>query len=117
MRITVRILSLLGLGIHLLFIVLLGAASGLSDSPSSASGRMVVLLVSPFLYFGYCLLSSFGFWRGPSLLIGGIIAHLAVVPFLLRLYHDGVPLFGFPIVILALCWARMYLKSLTSRDA
>src|SRR5690242_20487639 len=98
MRIVVRVLGLLGLGVHLFFILLLGAASGLSDSSSSASGKPVILLASPFIYFGFCLLSSFGHWRGLSLLIGGIISHLCILPFLVRLFRDGVPLFGFPIL-------------------
>jgi len=116
-RIFVRVLSLLGLGVHIFFITLLGAASGLSDSSSSASGGTVILLASPFVYFGYCLLSSFGHWRGVSLLVGGMIAHLCILPFLVRLVHDGVPLFGVPVVILSLCWAGMYLESLMSHDA
>ena len=117
MRVVVRILSVFGLGVHLFFIMFLGAASGLSDSSSQASGRMVVLLASPFIYFGFCLLSSFGHWRGLSLLIGGIIAHLCILPFLIRLLRDGVPLFGIPIVILALCWTGMYLESKAKHDA
>ncbi len=117
MRIVVRILSLIGLAVHLFFIVLLGAASGLSDSSSQASGGMVVMLASPFIYFGYCLLSSFGHWRGPSLLIGGIVAHLCILPFLVRLFRDGVPLFGVPILFVALCWAGMYFESNAKHDA
>jgi hypothetical protein len=97
--------------------MLLGAASGLSDARSSPTGGMIVLLASPFLYFGYCLLSSFGYWRGASLLIGGIIAHLAIIPFVVRVIRDDVPLFGVPVIILALYWAGMYLTTSRRQDA
>jgi hypothetical protein len=117
MRITVRIFSMIGLGIHLLFIMLLGAASGLSDTSSQASQGTLVLLASPFIYFGFCLVSSFGHWRSLSLLIGGLIAHLCIIPFLVRLFHDGVPFFGIPIVVMALCWGGMYYESIAKHDA
>jgi len=117
MRILVRVLSLLGIGAHFLFIMLLGTASVLSDSSSFASGRAVTLLASPFVYFGYCLLSSFGHWRRIPLLISGIAAHLCIVPFLARLIHDGVWFFGFPIIIMALCWTGMLLESKRRHDS
>jgi len=117
MRIAVRIVSLICLGLHLFFIMLLGAASGLSDSSSSASNKTLVLLGSPFVCFGYCLLSSFGRWRGHSLLIGGIAAHLIMLPFVIRLFRDGVPFFALPVLLMALCWIGMYLESSAKTDA
>jgi hypothetical protein len=111
MRIAVRVVSLLGLGVHLLFILILGAASGSSDLSSSVSGGTIVLLGSPFVYFGYCLLSSFGHWRKVSLLITGIPAHLCIIPFLIRLIHDDVWFFGIPIAVMAYCWVAMVFES------
>ena len=116
MRLVVRILSGIGLGLSLIFIMFFGSASGLSDSSSSGTG-VGGLLVLPFIYFGFCFWSSFGELRGISLLIGGIIAHLCVLPFLIRLFHDGMILFGFPILIMALVWAGMYFESNAKTDA
>jgi hypothetical protein len=116
MRIAVRVVSLLGFGAHLLFILLLGAASGSSDSSSSANGGTLVLLASPFIYFGYCLLSSFGHWKKVPLLITGIAAHLCIIPFLFRLIHDDVWFFGIPIAVTAFCWATMVFESDKGRN-
>lgn len=115
MRMPVIVLSVLGLGIHFFFIMLLGAASGLSDSSSQTSGKTALLLITPFFYFGYCLLSSIGQWRIYMLLISGIIAHLLVFPFILRLFRDGVPFFGVPIFLVALCWVGMFLEANAKR--
>ena len=75
------------------------------------------MLLSPFIYFGFCLWSSFGQLRGVPLLIAGIIAHLCVLPFLVRLFHDGVIVFSFPFVIMALAWAGMYFETNPKTDA
>ena len=117
MRTAVRIFSLIGLGVHFFFIMMLGAASGLSDTSSQTSQRALVLLASPFIYFGFCLLSSFGHWRRFSLLIGGLIAHLCIIPFLVRLFRDGVPFFGIPIVMMSLCWGGKCYETIAKHDA
>ena len=111
MRIAVRVLGLLGIGLHLLVIVMLGATTGMSDSSSSAGRGTIAVLAFPFVYFGYCLLSSFGHWKKAPLLITGIPVHLCVIPFLFRLIQDDVWFFGIPIAATAYCWMSMVFES------
>jgi len=110
MRIAVRIFSALGFVGYFIFLMLLGAASGLSDVSSPVNRRTLVLLASPLVYFGYCLLSTFGHWRKVPLLITGIAAHLCVVPFVVCLISDGSWIFVFPVAVMAFCWTSMFFE-------
>jgi hypothetical protein len=109
-RSAVRVFSLLGFCGYFVFFMVIGAASGLSDVSSSVNVRTIALLASPIIYFGYCFISSFGRWQRTPLLITGIVAHLCIIPFVVRLISDGGWIFDFPIAIMAVCWASMFFE-------
>lgn len=85
------------------------AASGLSDSPRIADTAWLPVLL-PFIYYGYCLISSIFSFKGPILLVTGILAHFAIVPFCFQAVRGGGGFFVIGPLILASCWCRMYLE-------
>ncbi len=116
MRILVGILSLIGIVVHLGFLVICFAASGLSDSPNATYFSSILYpLLPPLLYYGYCLFSSI-VKRQPALAMG-IIAHLIVVPFCFKAVHQGVGILVLGPLILAPCWFRMYVEQKRSGNA
>jgi hypothetical protein len=105
MRIIVAILSSVGILVHLGFLGLCFAASGMSDSPSGSRFVSIVPLLLPLLYYGYCFFSSI-VKRQPNMVMG-IIAHLIVVPFCIQAVRLGVGIFILGPIILAPCWFGM----------
>jgi hypothetical protein len=109
MRAVVRIWSAVGIAAHGYFFVICLCASGLSDAPPESSSAWIPFLM-PFVYFTFCFITSFRFFRGPFLLLSGIVAHLIVVPFYYHAVRDRMGLIAIVPLILALCWFCMCLQ-------
>jgi len=105
MKIIVGIFSAVGLMVQGVFLLLCGAASGMSDAPQQGSGASAMLLL-PVIYYGYCLQSSIS--KSPPSLTAGVIAHAIVIPFCIAAVHYGVGLLALGPVMMATCWFGMY---------
>jgi hypothetical protein len=106
MRAAVKILSVLGIVLHTLLFLAGFANSGLSDT-SSRNDAALIPVIMPFLYFGFCFVTSvlkFGFI---FLLSGGIIAHIVIVPFYYRAIRDGLGFLVIIPIVLSSCWILM----------
>jgi hypothetical protein len=115
MRVIVGLLSSVGIVIHLGFLAMCFAASGLSDSPNGVRFSSVFPLLLPLLYYGFCLFSSI-VKRQPVLALG-IIAHLLMLPFCIQAVRQGVSILVLGPLILAPCWFRMFIERKRSGSA
>lgn len=106
MKAAVKILSVLGTLVQIVFCLVCFAGSGLSDTSSQSDLALMPFLL-PFLYFGFCFLTSARPFNLPFLIVGGVLAHIIIVPFYYRAIRDGV---GFLVIIpiaLSCCWLLM----------
>lgn len=106
MRTAVKILSVFGIVVHTLFFLICLGSSGLSDA-SSGSNTALMSIMMPFLYFGFCFVTSIRSFNVLLLLLGGIIAHVIIVPFYYRAIRDGVGFLVIIPVLLSTCWLLM----------
>ena len=106
MQTIVKVLSILGVIVHGLFFLACFTSSGLSDA-SSANNFTLIPLLLPFLYFGFCFLTSVRNFSGLFLLSGGVIAHVIIVPFYYRTIRDGVGFLAISPIVLSSCWILM----------
>src|SRR5579863_346258 len=115
MRIIVGILSSIGILVHLGFLAICFAASGLSDSQNGARFSSILPLLLPLLYYAYCLFSSIA--KRQPILAMGIFAHLIIVPFCIQAVHQGVGILVLGPLIMAPCWLGMFVERKRSRSA
>jgi hypothetical protein len=106
MRTAVKFLSVLGLIVHVFFLFVCFASSGLSDTSSNGNSALIPILM-PFLYFGFCFITSVRNFNIALLLSGGVVAHIIIVPFYIRAIRDGVGLLAIIPVLLFACWLLM----------
>jgi|ERR1017187_5167103 hypothetical protein len=109
MRTIVKILSALGIVVHGVFVFACFAASGLSDGPPESVSAWIPLLL-PFIYYGYCLITSSHSFSGPFLLFTGILAHLIMLVFCFHAVRKGAGILVIEPLILAPCWFYMCLQ-------
>jgi hypothetical protein len=106
MRTAVKLLSVLGIIGHVLFFLACITSSGLSDTSSGSNSRLLPILM-PFLYFGFCFVTSVRNFNVLLLLSGGVIAHIIIVPFYYRAIRDGVGFLAIIPILLSACWLLM----------
>jgi hypothetical protein len=106
MRVAVKILSVFGIVVHILFFLVCLASSGLSDTSSGSSSALISILM-PFLYFGFCFVTSVRKFSVLFLLPGGVVAHAIIVPFYYRAIRDGVGFLVIIPILLSACWLLM----------
>ena len=106
MQSAVKILSVLGIAAHILFFLACFASSGLSDTSSQNNFALIPILM-PFLYFGFCFLTSVRRFNVLFLLCGGVIAHIIIVPFYYRAIRDGMGFLAIIPIVLSCCWLLM----------
>ena len=116
MHVAVRVLSILGIVVHGVYIFLCIAASGLSDGPPAQPSAWIPFM-APFLYFGYCFVTSFRRFKGTALLVSGILAQLIVAPFYIRCLKEGAGLIAVLPLVLAGCWYSMYFRGNEEQSA
>jgi hypothetical protein len=102
----VKILSVFGTIAHAIFFAACFTSSGLSDT-SSASRSSLIMLLMPFLYFGFCFVTSFRNFNGLYLIVGGVIAHVIIIPFYYHAIRDGVGFLAIIPIALSSCWLLM----------
>ena len=114
MRVLVGILSSAGLALSGLFLMACFAAAGMSDGPPEAGSAWLPLML-PFLYYGYCLVSSIRPPERTLLLTFGLIAHaIALIFCFIAVKQRAAFLVAGP-VILAPCWFAMYAEIIKRR--
>lgn len=106
MRTAVKILSVIGFIVHVLFFVACFASSGLSDA-SPANGSAYLPILVPLLYFAFCFVTSLRNFSTWFLLSGGIIAHIIIVPFYYHAVRDGVGFLIIMPIVMSACWLLM----------
>jgi hypothetical protein len=105
-RTTVKILSVLGVVIHILFFLACFTSSGLSDTSSQNHFALIPILL-PFLYFAFCFVTSIRKLSVSLLLVGGLIAHIIIVPFYYQAIRDGIGFLAIIPIALSSCWLLM----------
>jgi hypothetical protein len=106
MRTAVKILSVLGVIIHILFSLACFTSSGLSDTSSQSHFGLLPILM-PFLYFGFCFVTSVRKFGVSFLSVGGLIAHVIIVPFYYHAIMDGIGFLAIIPIALSSCWILM----------
>jgi hypothetical protein len=109
MRTAVKFLSVFGIVAHTLFFLVCLASSGLSDTSSGSNSGLISILM-PFLYFGFCFVTSVRKFNVLFLLPGGVMAHVIVVPFYYRAIRDGVGFLVIIPILLSACWLLMCVR-------
>ncbi len=116
MKTVVRLLSVAGLFGYGIFLFAIVVFSGMSAS-SRGFGRGVWLpAIMPFFYLIYCFVSTFDFLKGRSLLVSGIVAHVAVAPVIIGSFGTQVPFVGLGGLVIAAAWCGMYSSKQSKSD-
>jgi len=112
----VRFLSTLGLAAYFPFlgyVFLLSVLGGMSASATSgfAAGPTFFIVILPFFYFVYCLLSTRKRFKGPLLLVSGIIAHSLMLPVIVMTFHSAISaIIGLAFLAIIAAWFGMFFE-------
>ena len=75
-----------------------------------------MLFLYPFLYWVFCVISSFTFVRGRALIISGIIANVGLIPLIVWCLMNDVGLLGVFFTGFALLWCLMCVARLAEDE-
>jgi hypothetical protein len=106
MRTVVKFISVFGIIVHAFFLFACFASSGLSDTSSQSHFRLLPILM-PFLYFGFCFVTSVRKFGASFLLVCGLIAHVIILPFYYQAIWDGIGFLAIIPIVLSSCWLLM----------
>jgi hypothetical protein len=116
---TVRVLSVIGLIVHSIFLGFCVMLGRLSDGPPPdlLATLATPTIWLPFIYFALCFVSTFPRCRGLGLVFCGIAAHLVVLPFCFYMIRNGAGVFAILPFILAPFWFLMSVLKMKVSDA
>ena len=80
------------------------------------STKIQILFLYPFLYWVFCVISSFTFFRGRALIISGIIAHVGLIPLIVWSLINDAGLLGVFFTGFALFWGLMCVARLAEDE-
>src|SRR2546430_15632056 len=81
------------------------------------STKIQILFLYPFLYWVFCVVSSFTFLRGHALIISGVIANVGLIPLIVWSLVNDAALLGVFFTGFALFWGLMCVARLAEDDA
>lgn len=81
------------------------------------STKIQILFLYPFLYWVFCIVSSFTFLRGRALIISGVIANVGLIPLIVWSLINDAGLLGVFFTGFALFWWLMCIARLAEDEA